>query len=214
MMKLFILISLVMLILISIFLLSKVSIQINYHHSHLGDMMLIKLRVWKGLIHFSKEVQLSDEKYQPYSYRESFYQPLNQSSYHEFSKKIEPLSMDDVQAAFQHLKEMLTQWKGYQSSIKRITSKIQITNLQVEVHYGTGEAPSTALATGALWSLSGGVIGIISQYFLLLTQPKIDIIPNFSVKIPLDTKIECIARLRIAKTILAGWKLARLLLKK
>jgi hypothetical protein len=109
---------------------------------------------------------------------------------------------------------MLSQWRNYQTTVRKFTSKIQITDLQMEIHYGTGEAPSTALATGALWSLTGGIIGIISQYFSLMTHPKVNIIPSFSVKNPLETKIECIARLRMAKTILTGWKLARLLLRK
>ncbi len=209
-MKLLLLIGLVVLILISIFLLSKVTIHINYYHNQEKDRAIIKIRLWKGLISYSKEIQLPDEKYEPSSYQESTYRQHKQTSF----TNSESLSMEDVQAAFQHLKDMLSQLKGYQLATKRITSKIQITDLQMDIHYGTGEASTTALATGALWSLSGGMIAIISEYFLLMVHPKIDIIPHFSVKKPFETKIECIAQLRMAKTIHAGWKLARLLLRK
>lgn len=200
----------VVLILTSIFLLSKVTIHIEYYHGQDKDRAIIKIKLWRGLISYSKEVRLPDEKYPPSSYQESTYRQHKQTSL----TNSESLSMEDVQAAFQHLKDMLSQLKGYQLAAKKITSKIQITDLQMEIHYGTGEASTTALATGALWSLSGGVIGIISDYFLLMVHPKIDIIPHFSVKKPFETKIECIARLRMAKTIQAGWKLARLLLRK
>jgi hypothetical protein len=209
-MKLLLLIGLVVLILISIFLLSKVTIHINYYHDQQKDRAIIKIRLWRGLISYSKEIQLPDEKYQPSSYQESTYRQHKQTSFNNS----ESLSMEDVQAAFHHLKDMLSQLKGYQLATKKITSKIEITDLQMDIHYGTGEASTTALATGALWSLSGGIIGIISEYFLLMVHPKIDIIPYFSVKKPFETKIECIARLRMAKTIHAGWKLARLLLRK
>ncbi|OCA81845.1 MULTISPECIES: DUF2953 domain-containing protein [unclassified Bacillus (in: firmicutes)] len=211
-MKLLLLICIVVLILISVFLLSKVTIHIEYHHTQEKNKAIIKVQLWRGLIHYSKVVQLSDEKYQPSSYRESTYRQQNQSNQSESSAD-ESLSMDGVQAAFQNLKEMLSQLRSYQETVKKFTSKIQMTDLQMEIHYGTGEASTTAVATGALWGLTGGAIGIISQYFSLMIPPKIDIIPYFSVKKPFETKIECIARVRMAKTIVAGWKLARLMLR-
>lgn len=211
-MKLLLLICIVVLILISVFLLSKVTIHIEYHHTQEKNKAIIKVQLWRGLIRYSKVVQLSDEKYQPSSYRESTYRQDNQSNQRESSAD-ESLSMDGVQAAFQNLKEMLSQLRSYQETVKKFTSKIQMTDLQMEIHYGTGEASTTAVATGALWGLTGGAIGIISQYFSLMMPPKIDIIPYFSVKKPFETKIECIARVRMAKTIVAGWKLARLMLR-
>ena len=208
MMKLLLLIVIVLLILISIFLLSKVTIHIEYAYCQDFEKFNIHIHLWKGLIKFNKEIQLPDENYQPSSYRESMYRHQNQST----SSSTE-ISMDDVQAAFQNVKEILSQMKSYQSAIKKLTSKIQITDLQVEIHYGSGEASSTALAAGVLWGLVGGILGIISQYFALLVRPKIDVIPYFSFRKPFETKIECIARLRMAKTILAGLKLARSLRK-
>lgn len=212
-MKLLLLIGLVVLILISIFLLSKVTIHIEYYHGQERDRAIINIRLWGGFISYSKEVQLPDEKYQPSSYQESTYRQTNQSP-HRTSTKTEPISMENIQGAFQQLKDILAQLRNYQSATKKFTSKIEISDLQMEIHYGTGEASTTALATGVLWGLSGGIIGIISQYFLLTVHPKIEIIPHFSVKKPFETKIECIARLRMAKTIHTGWKLARLLLRK
>ncbi len=212
-MKLLLLICIVVLILISILLLSKITIHIEYYHTRENNQANIKIRLWRGLIHYSKEVQMPNEKYQPDSYRESTYQQHNESNNRESSAD-GSLSMEDVQAAFQNLKDMLSQLRSYQAPIKKFTSKIQMTDLQMEIHYGTGEASTTALAAGALWGLTGGVIAMISQYISLMIQPKIDIIPYFTIKQPFETKIECIARVRLAKTILAGWKLTRLLLKK
>ena len=211
MMKLLLLILIVVLILISIFLLSKVTIYMNYYNCQDSEKVSIRIVMWKGLIKFQKEIQLPDEQYQPASYRESTYHRNQRQSTQRTASK--DISMDDVQAAYQNVHEMLSQMKKYKSAIKNFTSKIKITNLQSEIHYGTGEASSTALATGALWSMAGGIIGIISHYFILLAPPKIDIIPYFSFRKSFETKIECIARLQMAKTILAGLKLARLLRK-
>ena len=210
MMKLLLLIGIVVLILISIFLLSKVTIHIEYYYCQGTEKISIRIQLWKGLIKFHKEIQLPDEKYQPSSFRESTYHHQNQSVEHPSSTDI---SMEDIQVAFHNLKDMLSQRRRYQSAIKKVTSKIQITNLQAEIHYGSGEASSTAMAIGALWGLTGGLIGIISRYFILSVPPKIDIIPHFSFRKPFETKIECIARLQMAKTILAGLKLARFLRK-
>ena len=205
MMKLLLLILIVVLILISIFLLSKATISIDYYHNQNKREARIKIVMWKGLIKFSKEVQLPDDMdMQSFNNGES-----------ELKKSAEPesVSMDDVQAAFLNFKDMLSQIRSYHFAVKKVTSKVKITDLQIKIHYGTGEASTTAFATGTLWSVTGGLIGIISQYFLLMMQPKIDIIPYFSVKKPLETKIECIANLRIAKTIFAGLKMARSLRK-
>ena len=204
MLSLLLYISIAVLILISIFLLSKATISIEYYHNQDKHEASIKVVMWKGLIKFSKEVQLPDDMDKPPSY--------DNESEHEKSPE-ESVSMDDVQAAFQNFKDMLSQIRSYHFAVKKVTSKIKITDLQIKMHYGTGEASSTAFATGTLWSVTGGLIGIISHYFLLMMQPKIDIIPYFSVRKPLETKIECIANLRIAKTMLAGLKMARSLRK-
>ena len=209
MMKLLLVILMVVLILISIFLISNVTIYITYYHYQDLSKVSMRIAMWKGLITFHKEMLLPDEKYQPASFRENTYH-RNPSPATERSASTD-ISMDDVQVAYQHVKEMLSEMRRYQPTIRNFTSKIKITNLQAEMHYGTGEASSTALATGALWSLTGGIIGMISRYFILLAPPKIDIIPYFSFRKSFETKIECIARLQMAKTILAGLKLARLL---
>ena len=205
MLSLLLYISIAVLILISIFLLSKATISIDYYHNQDKHEASIKIVMWKGLIKFSKEVQLPDDMDKHPSY--------DSESEQKRLSEPESLSMDDIQAAFQNFKDMLSQIRSYHNAVKKVTSKIKITDLQIKMHYGTGEASSTAFATGTLWSVTGGLVGIISHYFLLMMQPKIDIIPYFSVRKPLETKIECIANLRIAKTILAGLKMARSLRK-
>lgn len=62
----------------------------------------------------------------------------------------------------------------------RLTRKyVKIKNISVKINFGTGEAASTAVSTGVLWSLVCSAISSLS-YVAKTDKPSIEITPNFN----------------------------------
>lgn len=74
--------------------------------------------------------------------------------------------------------------------------------LEWKTQVGTGDALSTAMVVGALWSLKGTVYSFLAGHVRFTQVPKFDIQTSWS-KPCFDMRIDCIFRLRIGEIILA-----------
>ncbi|HAQ08870.1 MAG TPA: hypothetical protein DCR24_15690, partial [Bacillus bacterium] len=59
-----------------------------------------------------------------------------------------------------------------------------------------------------IWSVKGGLIGVLSHYMKLKDMPVISITPNFQYAIT-QTSFKCIFQVRVGHAILAGIKLVK-----
>jgi hypothetical protein len=64
-------------------------------------------------------------------------------------------------------------WRMYGNRwVRHVLKKVQCTRFRLEVSIGTGDAPTTAVASGVLWSLYGCVLGLAGKLVTLKTQPR------------------------------------------
>jgi hypothetical protein len=73
---------------------------------------------------------------------------------------------------------------------------------------GIGDAVYTGVAAGALWSIKGSIIGLLSNYLRMKEMPKLMVQPNFQQMIT-STDLSCMFQFRIGYAILAGLKLVK-----
>ncbi len=64
------------------------------------------------------------------------------------------------------------------------------------------------MISGALWTLKGSIVGLLSHYLKLRQMPNLSVTPHFQFVI-LQTRLTCIFQLRIGHAILAGLKLLK-----
>lgn len=67
-----------------------------------------------------------------------------------------------------------------------------------QTRIGLGDAASTALVVGVIWSLKPSIISLLRQRLAFSTQPHLNVTPNFS-KSELATELVCIFRLTVGQ---------------
>jgi hypothetical protein len=89
---------------------------------------------------------------------------------------------------------------------------IQFTQWRLRAEVGGFDAMQSALLAGALWSVVGTALGVVSTVIRLdPSVPKIAIVPNFTDP-TWRLQTDCILRFRLGHAIVAGvWALGRLL---
>lgn len=92
---------------------------------------------------------------------------------------------------------------SYLTLAKTISRKLVVKNLQWETHLGAGDAAYTAIFTGGLWAFKGSVIGFLSS-LAHLQEIHIQVIPDYSLRANLSTRLYCIFQMRIANIILVA----------
>lgn len=85
--------------------------------------------------------------------------------------------------------------------LKYLKKKVIIKDLKVDIQFGTGEANTTGILTGVLWSVAGNAVSYILNNFSIMRKD-IAITPHFNEE-RLDIYITCIFKLQIVHIITA-----------
>lgn len=190
----------VLFLLLVIFILSTVTLSFDYERTIRKNELEIKVRMWRGLLHYRKNIKLGD--------------PMASEKKAESEGEQDGLPLDEMDGSFHALAKLLNDLKEYKAATKEVTTDIRLTRLEISLSYGTGNAPTTAMATGILWGIVGTGISIIGRYFQLGVVPKTEVVPYFMMKKPLELYFGCIGKIRMANAMKAIWKLARFMQSK
>lgn len=192
---------LVLFIVLICFILSTVTLSFRYEKTIHKNELEIKVQMWWGMLHYGKNIKLGE--------------PMangKKAESEEGQEEEQPL--DEMDGSFHALAKLLSDLKEYRAATKEVTTDIRLTNLEISLSYGTGNAPTTAMATGILWGIVGTGISIIGRYFQLEVVPKTEVVPYFMMKKPLELYVGCIGKIKMANAIRAIWKLARFMQSK
>ncbi|WP_307852149.1 DUF2953 domain-containing protein [Neobacillus rhizophilus] len=199
--------SLIILFLLFILILfTKLTILLTYFHHNDNDDLKVEFRIWFGLIRYKKSIPLIkvDEDSPSIVVKSS-----TETGNAESSKpKVTQITNKDVKSYWKRTQDLLKNVKGLQIIIRKFSQKISIKEFEWQTMIGIGDAAHTAILTGALWTLKGSVIGVLSQYLKLKTSPKLSITPQFQGSV-VQTYFQCIFQFRIGYAILAGLKLIK-----
>ena len=93
--------------------------------------------------------------------------------------------------------------------LRNFLKKVRVTKLEWYTAVGTGDAALTGMLTGAIWTVKGSIIGLISHYFLhSKSVPVMSVQPYFQMKVA-QTTFKCMLQFRIGHAIVAGIKIIK-----
>lgn len=101
----------------------------------------------------------------------------------------------DVGQIMKSLPKFLRKWI-------RILNKFHIQSLDWQTRIGAGEASSTAVIIGGLWTIKGTFISLLDHYSKSCTQPSLHITPHFN-SFHLETDFVCIGSIRVGHAIIS-----------
>ena len=173
-----------------ILLFSKVNFSLNLEKKQ-GEkpVAYFELSFFRGLIRIKKILKTKNNKKKPNKKdhllkdRESL---KDEDS--SFLKKVKDAYQ--IFCAFKH---------AYKKNSHKLRKAIYAKKINLHINYGSGNAASTGIITGAIWAGIYNVISFISSV-ITIAQPKINLVPNYTEK-QCSTKCECIITSRLANLI-------------
>jgi hypothetical protein len=199
----------VFLFLVVIIILTKVRVHIDYYHGKDDDQFSIVLRAWGGLIKYKKEIPVikveTESNHPSIVVKEKTKtgpdETTKMQQENEFDKKDLLNSLNDTKALIEHV-------VGLHTLIRKLLKKVSIKKFEWHTNVGIGDAAATAILCGAIWSVKGSIVGLISNYMRLIKRPTLTVTPNFQQTVS-RIQLKCILQIRIGHAIWAGIKLVR-----
>ncbi|WHX99615.1 DUF2953 domain-containing protein [Neobacillus sp. DY30] len=196
------------LLFIILIIFSKLTIRLNYFHHNDNDELKIQFRIWFGLIRYTMNVPLIkiDDNSPSIVMKENT--QMGDSSEKQSPTKEEQITKDGFMSNLSNAKEIMQHVVNMNVIISKFIKRIVIKHFEWHSLVGVGDAAHTGIITGALWTLKGSIIGMLSHFLRLKEMPVLSITPHFQLAI-IQTHVTCIFQFRIGYAILAGLKLIK-----
>lgn len=106
-------------------------------------------------------------------------------------------NMNDV---YSRLKSIFPMIHRIGNILKQVLARIKFHTFQWQTHIGTGDAVTTGLAAGGIWSIKGMVAGFIYKWSNLTNSPSISVQPIFQLK-HFQMQLNCILSVKLGQAI-------------
>jgi hypothetical protein len=200
------LIAIILLFLLIIF--SKLTIHLNFFHHNDNDELIVVFKLWFGLIKYTLNVPLIKIDDNSPSIVLKGNTSMGDSGEGESSSKVQQVDKDDIVTKLSDTKEIIQHVVNMHVIVSKFMKRIVIKYFEWHSLVGVGDAAHTGIITGALWTLKGSVIGMLSNFLRLKEMPVLSVTPHFQMAI-IQTRITCIIQFRIGYAILAGLNLIK-----
>lgn len=104
-------------------------------------------------------------------------------------------------------KSFLDHVHHYEQFLRSILKWFHIAEFSWHTEIGTGEADSTGVICGLLWTIKGSLLAVLSCFFSLHDSPWVTVSPRFQEAV-LSTRVSCIIRFSVGQAMTAGIRLA------
>ncbi|WP_165861214.1 DUF2953 domain-containing protein [Paenibacillus paeoniae] len=125
------------------------------------------------------------------------------NSWKEYNDEIDS---DKVVSAIEKYKHILHLTRDLKGWVRDTLTRVDLTDWRWSTTVGTGDAMWTAMATGAVWSVKTGIIGLLSQMVHVKNGPIMEVNPDFQ-RSSFKTEWSCVAQIRFGYAILAALQL-------
>ncbi|WP_078555495.1 DUF2953 domain-containing protein [Bacillus alkalicellulosilyticus] len=192
-----------LLIFFLILVVTKITIHITYYHHGVDDELVVRMQAWKIITYTMKLplIKIDDDSASVIVEEEHGVGEAD-------SKKKLKITPEYLVEKFRQLKEFLQHIVGFHKIVRKFLRKVSVRDIKWNSQIGIHDAALTGFLSGMIWSVKGGIIGIISNYFRLLEKPKLSITPNFQRKVT-RTDFSCIISFRLGHAIIAGLLIVR-----
>jgi hypothetical protein len=133
---------------------------------------------------------------------------MGDSSEKQSPTKEAKITEDGIISKFTNAKEIIQHVVNTNVIVKKFMKRMVIKHFEWHSLVGVGDAAHTGIITGALWTLKGSILGVLSHFLRMKEMPVLSITPHFQLAI-IQTHITCIFQFRIGYAILAGLKLIK-----
>ncbi|TXK76543.1 DUF2953 domain-containing protein [Paenibacillus sp. N3.4] len=116
------------------------------------------------------------------------------------------ITKEKVIAYFKQLKIMMAHTVDLYAWMKQTLAKVQCTELKWITRVGLGDAPETAITTGAIWGIKSSLLGFAIPFVKLQAKPQVDVIPQYNEK-QFSTEFRMAGRIKVWFVIFAGFRL-------
>ncbi|WP_158595068.1 DUF2953 domain-containing protein [Oceanobacillus piezotolerans] len=99
--------------------------------------------------------------------------------------------------------------KKYNKIMNTMTNGVNLHSLHWSTSLGTGEASSTGIVTGSVWTMKSSVIGLLCNKLINQCQPFIAVNPNFGQE-EFQTRLSCMVSIKLGKAIRTILKVSRI----
>lgn len=198
-----------LILLIMLFLITKVHITIRYLHHRDNDSLTVRFRVW-GIISYTYKVPLIaiDSESPSIVLKEETQKGHMKKQTNK--KKITKHDILDKMAFFQRLLENI---ENFHKILKRFLSHMTVSQFDWHTRFGLGDAAWTGIATGAVWSIKGNILALMDHYMNLLTNPQLSVEPVWQEE-DSETNLSCMISFRIGHAMGAGLQIVKFWKKK
>lgn len=193
----------ILMILFILILFTKVTILVNYYHHNDNDDLKVEFRIWFGLIRYKKHIPLIkiDDDSPSIVVKDD-------KNTGESGANANQITPNKALNQLSNTQELLHHVIGLHVIIRKFLKKVTIKKWEWQTMIGVGDAAYTGMATGAVWAIKSGIIGILSNYLRFKTMPQLSVIPHFQAAV-IQTQFSCIFQFRIGHAMLAGLKLIK-----
>ncbi|MEI5905462.1 DUF2953 domain-containing protein [Bacillus spongiae] len=190
-------------------IMTKLTIYISFYHGNDNDHFSLTFQAWGGLIRYKINVPLIkiDEDSASIVLKEEV---ENESGNGDQTKNEETnkITLKDFLASFHDMKAILEHVIGFNKIVKSFLAKVRVKNIEWQTVIGTGDASSTGVVVGGIWSMKSIIVSIISKAMKLQSMPIMTVHPSFQRMI-IQTKFSCMIQFRIGQAIFGGMKIIR-----
>ncbi|CAG9608904.1 DUF2953 domain-containing protein [Pseudoneobacillus rhizosphaerae] len=206
-MKWLIIALIIIIILLVTFILTKLTVILDYYHGNDNDHLKLEFKIWFGIIKYKKEIPMIkiDDNSPTIVVKEKTKKGRDEKTSKEEEKQIDK---KDILNYLHNTKELLNHVVKLHNISKSFFSKVSVRRLEWHTVIGVGDAAYTAVATGGIWAVKGSILGIISHNMKLKEMPRMTVTPYFQYKVS-QTRIRCMIQFRIGQAMLAGLKLIK-----
>lgn len=203
--KWLIIVLIILLFLFILIIFSKITIYLNYYHHKDDDNLKIEVKLWFGLIRIKKTIPMIKVDNNSPSI---IVKGKQKSGEEDKGEEVAQITSHKLITHLKNLREILEHVFQLNIIIKKFLKKVSVEKFEWQSTIGLGDAVYTGVAAGTLWSIKGGIIGVISHYLRMKEMPKLAVQPNFQQMIT-STNLLCMFQFRIGYAMLAGIKLVK-----
>ncbi|MGM8365844.1 DUF2953 domain-containing protein [Virgibacillus sp. W0181] len=180
-------IGIVLLLLFITFLFMRIYISCNIVYT--VDEQFIIIRIHLSRLQVYKKVILLEEDIE----REQTKQSSISHLFHSFRNKSKKF--------IQYLKQL-------SNSATILFHYVHVHRVKWHTNIGTGEASTTAVSTGSLWSLKGIITRMITGQSVLMCRPDIFVFPKYN-QVTFQSTFDCMVSLNVGKAIVAIFRILK-----
>jgi hypothetical protein len=199
------LVVLVILIAIIVVLISFIRGEFYFSRVKDNDTLSIEMRALFGLLRYRYVIPII--QFKGFAKGIMFKSEIVSKTYSKLKDESKDhITKEKVILFYKEAKEALVYTFNLYDWMKQTIAKVECTELKWITRVGVGDAPETAITTGAIWGIKSSLLGFSIRYVKLIAKPRIDVIPQYNEK-QFSTELRFAGRIRVWFVIFAGVRL-------